>query len=144
MRRMLQTCFVLALGIWGIPAAGAGAAQMPEAGVWLTEDKSAVVVVRPCGGNLCAAIQKVNVRVPGGVPRDVKNPDPKLRGRALAGVAILSNVQRSGREWSGGKVYVPRTGSSYSARVKLLAADKLSVQGCVMMICRGEVWSRIK
>jgi uncharacterized protein (DUF2147 family) len=141
---MIQACFLSVLAICGIGAGGAAAAQMPEAGVWVTEDKSAEIAVRPCGGNLCAAIRKVSVRVPGGVPRDVKNPDPKLRGRALVGVAILSGVERSGKEWSGGQVYVPRTGKSYPAKVKLLSADKLSVQGCVLMICRGEVWTRVR
>lgn len=45
-----------------------------------------------------------------------------------------------------GKVYNAEDGKTYSGRMTLEGANKLSLKGCVLggLICRGETWSRVR
>ena len=113
------------------------AAAPPLAGDWVTADRTAVVRIAPCGGRLCGRIVRVIAR---GVPTtDAHNPDPALRGRPLVGLAVLSGFLPSG---NGGRAYNPQNGRSYRATLRPGDGGTLRVTGCVMMICRTQVWTR--
>jgi uncharacterized protein (DUF2147 family) len=106
-------------------------------GTWVTADRSAVVRIAPCGAGLCGRIVRIIAR---GVPtRDVHNPDPALRGRPLAGLTILTGFSTSG---TGGRAYNPQNGRSYRTTLRLDADGTLRVNGCVLMICRSQAWTR--
>ena len=106
-------------------------------GDWVTNDRTAVVRIAPCGGSLCGRIVRVIAR--GAPATDVNNPDRALRSRPLAGLTILSGFTPSG---TGGRAYNPRTGRSYRATLALNGNGTLRVTGCVMMICRSQTWTR--
>ena len=118
----------------------AGAHLTPEQGLWRTADGSAHVLLSSCGGNLCGTIRWS--RDP--AVRDLHNPNPAARGRPLVGTVVIQDVGRDGGRWSGGRLYVPRTGRSYPARLRLESRDLLLVEGCRFGICRGERWTRVR
>jgi uncharacterized protein (DUF2147 family) len=116
----------------------AGSQLTPEQGLWRTADGSAHVEIAPCGGKLCGTIRRLRDRA----VRDVHNPNPVARTRLLVGTMVIQGVARDGGGWSGGRLYVTRTGRSYPARLRLEGRD-LVVEGCRFGICRGERWTRI-
>ena len=106
-------------------------------GDWVTNDRTALVRIAPCGGHFCGRIVRVIAR---GAPTvDVNNPDRSLRARPLAGLTVLSGFTPAG---TGGRAYNPRNGHSYRATLRLNPDGSLRVTGCVMMICRSQAWTR--
>lgn len=68
----------------------------------------------------------------GGQTTDVKNPDEKLRNRALIGSVILNDFVFDGNNtWSKGTIYDPLEGKTYSCKLTLTAANQLNVRGFV-------------
>ena len=59
------------------------------------------------------------------------------------GLQVLSDLKPSSElnRWDG-RVYNIDDGKTYSARVTLLGADQLKVEGCVLMVCSSETWTR--
>jgi uncharacterized protein (DUF2147 family) len=120
--------------------AAAVAASIPN-GAWLTQDGSALVRVEPCGSSICGTVAGVLAKGPG-IPRtDVHNPDPALRSRPLVGLAVLGGFTWSGREWTNGHIYDPKTGKTYRSRLSVSPDGSLKVSGCVLFICQNQRWT---
>ncbi|MDB5696490.1 MAG: hypothetical protein JWN21_2033 [Sphingomonas bacterium] len=128
---------LLALPVLLLAASPASAAE-PIVGRWLTENGRAVVSIQPCGKTLCGRIARVLVPTPGVTPTDRNNPDPRLRGRPVQGLEILSGFTDGGKTWRG-RIYDPEAGKSYKSIVTREPGG-LKVQGCVMMFCRSQHW----
>lgn len=128
--------FVIALGAT-ILFAEAGSIR----GYWVGPG-GAVIRIASCTSGLC--IQLV------GLPRsphpqtDVRNPDPRARGRPLCGLIIGEGfVARDARHAEGGRLYDPRVGRTY--RAAMTAEDgKLELRGYlgVKLFGRTETWKR--
>jgi uncharacterized protein (DUF2147 family) len=93
-------------------------------GVWLTEKKEGQVRIEQCGTNLC------------GYSVDSRTGRNKEK--------ILINMKPAGSRWSG-KIYDPKSGSTYSSTVAMKGKDGLRVQGCAFggMFCGGQTWTRL-
>jgi uncharacterized protein (DUF2147 family) len=104
------------------PAAQAGNSPL---GLWLTEEKEGQVRIEQCGANLC------------GYSVDSKSNQN--------GEQVLINM-KPGKDakWSG-RIYDPKTGSTYDSTIALKGTDSLRVQGCAFggMFCGGQTWSRV-
>jgi len=104
------------------PAAQAGNSPL---GLWLTEEKEGQVRIEQCGANLC------------GYSVDTKSNQN--------GEQVLINM-KPGKDakWSG-RIYDPKTGSTYDSTIALKGTDTLRVQGCAFggMFCGGQTWSRV-
>ena len=79
---------------------------------------------------------------------DLKNPDPDLRDRPTLGMAILEGFQfKPGKKWpwTGGTVYDPENGNTYSARMKLEDSNILRIKGYVLipLFGRSTTWTRV-
>jgi uncharacterized protein (DUF2147 family) len=122
----------------------ADAAAASVAGRWLTDDGKAIVEIAACGRQMCGRIARVLDTSPGVPDRDVNNPDPQRRGRALIGLPILWGFDRGEASWEGGRAYDPKTGNSYDARLRLNADGSLRVTGCVLVVCRSKTWTRAR
>jgi uncharacterized protein (DUF2147 family) len=126
------------LGLAALSSASALAA-VPIAGLWTPEDGRASIQVGPCGTFTCGHIVRYNVPTPEGPPVDKNNPDPKLRGRLLSQIYILSSFVDKGKQWEG-RIYDPNNGKSYRSIVFRNADGTLSVKGCIVFFCRTQTW----
>ena len=137
--RLLQPAFALVL---------IGNMAPPEApsiqGLWRTDDGKGIVRIAPCGAALCGTIVRVLDRGPDVLTRDSKNPDPRLRGRPIQGLPILTGFRRSGSIWKGGRAYDPKTGRSYRSTLQLNRDGSLKVTGCVLFVCQSRRWVRAR
>jgi uncharacterized protein (DUF2147 family) len=125
-----------------VPLAAADTGGEAIFGRWRTDDGKAIVAIGRCGDLACGTIAEVLDRSPG-VPRtDVANPSPALRKRPILGMPVLAGFRRSGSQWTGGRAYDPKTGSSYRARLSVNPDGSLKVTGCVLFVCRSKRWLR--
>ena len=136
--------FAAALGAAAVTPALA--ADGPE-GLWLVQDHTAKVRIGPCpsrGDELCGDIVWVHPR-PGeeASKTDIHNPDPKLRSRPIMGLVLIRDFRATGPgHWAGGKIYDPRSGKTYNSKMQLTPDGDLKVDGCVMMFCQTQTWTR--
>ena len=85
-------------------------------GLWLTEEKEGKVRIEQCGANLC------------GYSVDAKTNQN--------GEQVLLNMKPGKDKWSG-RIYNPKSGSTYEPLIALKSPDSLRVQGCA----RGGMFS---
>jgi uncharacterized protein (DUF2147 family) len=106
------------------PAPVAQSANSPL-GLWLTEEKEGKVRIEQCGPNLC------------GYSVDAKSNKN--------GEQVLINM-KPGKDskWSG-RIFDPKSGSTYDSTIAMKGSDNLRVQGCAFggMFCGGQTWSRL-
>lgn len=135
--------FLLPLAVLLVVSGGTASAQPTPTGDWLTAGASAVVTIAPCAtgeGTLCGRV--VWLWDPS-TDRDTRNSEPALRSRPLIGLEMLAGFRLGASgEWTGGRIYNPEDGNTYSASLKLRDATTLDVRGCVLFICRSQVWRR--
>ncbi len=119
-------------------AAHADAAKgSPLNGFWVTPDGDWVVEITSCVGGFCG--QLVGLRKsarPNALRMDIHNQDPALRGRPLCGLILMGGFTQTvydARRWSGGWVYDPESGKTYSGQMWLDGPDKLKLRGYVFL-----------
>lgn len=130
----------------GLPIAASPAlAQTDVLGRWATPGVSAVVELAPCGDaqTLCGTVRWLWDAVDDkGRPRlDANNTDPSLRTRPMVGLSILAGLKPRADGWSG-QIYNPEDGQTYRATLRRVSADTLEVEGCVLVICKKQIWRR--
>jgi uncharacterized protein (DUF2147 family) len=141
---------------WFLAAAlalvGAPALAADPAGNWLVKDQTAVIRIAPCADALCGTIAWTSQ--PG---LDENNPDPSKRDRPIVGTQILLGMRPAGgtggtggasgtggaggTRWDG-EIYNPENGKTYSGHIILLSPDLLRIEGCLLIFCGGENWTR--
>ncbi len=67
-----------------------------------------------------------------------------LRNQKIVGLRILSNMEKQGDKWVGGKILDPANGKSYSCSLWLQEADQLKVRGHLGPFTRTQVWKRVE
>lgn len=128
--------------------------QTPQAGLpgdailgtWLTDEGKALVEIQKCGATFCGTIiwLKEPTNPDGTVKRDDQNPIEAKRDRRILGLEILSDFKyRSDAVWTGGKIYDPENGKTYSCKITLMG-DKLKVRGYIgfSLLGRTTIWER--
>ncbi len=108
-------------------------------GTWIRANGSAKIKITKCGSNLCGNI--VWLKKP---RKDTKNPDPALRNRSLIGSKTILGMKPAGKNSWKGKLYNAEDGKTYSGKMNLVSANKLKLEGCVLIFCKGDTWSRTK
>jgi len=111
-------------------------------GDWLTEPKDGIIQIsQTAGANYEGRI--VGGSHPGRL--DDKNPDATQRSKPLRGQVILRNLHYDGAgKWSGGTIYEPDSGRTYSCLVELIAPDSLKVRGFIgiSVLGKSQIWTR--
>ncbi len=132
-------------------AANAAVAPMTPIGVWATAGGESHVKIEDCGGKLCGTIiwLKEPLNKEGKDDVDSENPDPSLRTRKLAGMSLLKGFtqdQSDSNVWTGGKIYNPDDGKTYSCNLTLQDPKTLRVRGYVGLSFLGktQIWSRVQ
>jgi uncharacterized protein (DUF2147 family) len=129
-----------------LPSARADSAIDAQArqvlGRWLTEPRNGIIEISVgADGSYQGKI------IGGNSPNrtDTKNPQASKRSELLLGQIIVRQMKYDGRgQWSGGSIYDPDTGHTYSCRLELLDQDRLKVRGFlgVSLLGRTQVWTR--
>src|SRR5579883_2738037 len=132
---------VLAIALAGTAESAAAAAVD---GLWQGPIRHVVVRVESCGESICGYIVTSDrLKVTPDLP-DEKNKDPKLRSRPVKGLALFYNLKGGPPKWSGGHIYNPDDGNTYTGSVELVGDDKLVLKGCVLgFLCKSQHWFRI-
>ena len=114
-------------------------------GLWLTEERDAVVELRPCGARLCAHLYAIHdPKVPANAT-DERNERPELRTRPICNLQIMGELQRQpDNSWANGWVYDPKVGKRYSVELRLKDSNTLLVHGYVGFKLAGKTaaWTR--
>jgi len=74
---------------------------------------------------------------------DRNNPDNKLRARPIMGLPLLGGFHYAGGDvWSGGTIYDPESGKTYSCKITLMKDGSLRIRGYVgiPLFGRTEIW----
>lgn len=124
-------------------ATGALAAE-PIAGRWVTEERDAVVEIKPCGNVTCGTIARFLVAPPDGLDqRDINNPEPQLRRRKLLGLPILTQFTEESSLWRG-RIYDPKSGKTYRSVIRRIGPNTIEVRGCIGPFCQAQVWRKAR
>jgi uncharacterized protein (DUF2147 family) len=68
-----------------------------------------------------------------------------LKGKPDLGMTILWGLKHEGENWGGGRILDPKSGKTYSAKMKLIdGGKKLEVRGFlgISLLGRSQVWER--
>lgn len=136
--------------------AGAAYAAGPDdvLGVWYNQEKDAKIEIIKCGDRYCGKIVWLKEPeypagstegVPGTQKLDHNNPDKELRKRPVMGLQIMHGFTHAGENrWKDGKIYDPKNGKTYSAKIKLVSPQQLDLRGYIgiSLLGRTAVWTR--
>ena len=76
---------------------------------------------------------------------DKHHPDDKNHSRPVMGLINMWGFKNTGdKEWSGGKIYDPKNGKTYSCKVAMEDNNTLKVRGFIgiSLIGRTDTWTR--
>ncbi len=119
-------------------------------GVWLNEDKDAHVEMFKRNGKIYGKIVwiKEPIDAETGKPKvDKHNPDAALKTRPTLGLEILTGFIFDGSdEWSGGEIYDPKSGKTYSSYMIFDKKDVLKIRGYIGVALLGKTtcWTRVQ
>jgi uncharacterized protein (DUF2147 family) len=116
-------------------------------GEWYTAEREALVSIYPCGEHYCGRIIWLkDPRNPDGTEKvDLNNPDQSLRREPIIGLQFVSGFAFDGeKKWTGGKIYDPENGKTYSCKMVLDGEQYLKVRGYIgiSLLGRTEIWTR--
>jgi len=134
------------------PASAGG--QGDILGVWYNQEKDAKIEIYQCGDTYCGKIvwlqepiypEGSEDGIPGTVKLDHNNPDPARRKTPVMGMTIMHGFTFSGEDrWKNGRIYDPKNGKTYSAKITLISPKRLDLRGYIgiSLIGRTAEWSR--
>jgi uncharacterized protein (DUF2147 family) len=127
-----------AAAIPGTALAAAGDAV----GTWKDAETGGITKIYTCGGGVCIKVVKPSK----GRAVDANNPNPKLKGRSMAGVVIMTGAKQDGPNRWKGKLYNSEDGKTYSGYLEVNGKNEVKLEGCVLggLICKSHVWHRVK
>lgn len=125
-------------------SATAAVAAGPITGRWVTEERDAIVEIKPCGNTTCGTIARFLVPPPDGLDqRDINNPEQRLRTRKLLGLPILTQFREEDSLWRG-QIYDPKSGRSYRSVIRRKSDNTIEVRGCLGPFCQAQTWRRAR
>ena len=133
------------VGSFFLVLASVGPAFADPTGMWLDKD-GWTIRIHACGQALCAEIASTQPPLnpaTGKAWTDKNNTDASKRDRPLIGVQVLFDMHPNGAgKWSG-TLYDSDRGRTYSGNLIELGADRIRIEGCVIMLCGGEDLRRV-
>lgn len=142
----MRNTFLLLAALAGAAfGSGAQASELgPIAGAWRTQVDRGEVRFEACGDKICGRLITSDRLKAFPDQLDVHNHDKALRARPLKGALIAQGFSGGPTAFSGGTVYDPAGGGTYSGRIALTGPDKLRLTGCIVPpLCRSQTWTRI-
>jgi uncharacterized protein (DUF2147 family) len=116
-------------------------------GLWATEGAESHVQIERCGEALCgklAWLQEPNNER--GEPKlDKFNSDDALKLRPILGLMIIRNfVADTDGNCCKGRIYNPEDGHTYRSNLTQVDDGILKVEGCFLIFCKGQIWTRVE
>ena len=133
---------LLAAGLMAL-AAPAFAAD-PVVGDWSPPDGGSKIRVAPCADNPALVCGKITW-LPAATAKnlDTNNPKAELKKRPVLGLQTFWGFKSAAPgKWTGGKMYDPSSGKTYSGKITANPNGTLKVEGCVIGICQAQTWKR--
>lgn len=97
-------------------------------GTWFNQEKESRIQFARQGDQLTGKLVWVKDRD----VLDMKSPDATLQKRPLLGLMVLTGFRADGTsQWTDGKVYDPKSGKTYSAKMTLKSPTTLELRGYV-------------
>lgn len=84
-----------------------------------------------CEANICGVIRKT-----------FDGSGSAISSDTIGKRMIWGMVPQGAGAYAKGKIWAPDRDKTYNSKMQL-SGDKLEVKGCVLGICRGQVWSRV-
>jgi uncharacterized protein (DUF2147 family) len=144
--RIVSKILLSLVGLVALDVQASADPGLEPAGIWLTEAGDAEVQITHCGTTICGTIiwLKSPIDSATGQPQlDDKNPDPAKARRPIIGLHLFRNMKLvDGSKWSG-RIYNADNGKTYASNVSLVGSKTLKVEGCVLMFCGSETWTRL-
>jgi uncharacterized protein (DUF2147 family) len=134
---------LIAVAALGALAGPAFAADVT--GLWATPTNGGQVEIGRCGNSLCGKLVTSDHIKTDPSLKDVKNKDKAQRDRTLKNLQMLYDFTGGPTKWTGGKVYNPDDGGTYSGTLEVLSDNQLKLKGCIVApLCKTQVWNRVK
>lgn len=122
-----------ALALCGLPAVAASPPAPSLLGEWWTPGFNALVRIEACGDAVCGRITWLWDEAPVGVAD---------KGDLVGRIVIDRMAPQGPGRWAGGRLYNPEDGRDYRGSLHLQAPGRLVIDGCVLLLCRQQVWRR--
>jgi uncharacterized protein (DUF2147 family) len=110
-------------------------------GVWFNGEKSSKIEITQAkdGSFIGKIIWLKEPNDSAGNPKtDTKNSDDKLAKRPLMNLQVLSGLTYDGKsKYSGGKIYDPKSGKTYSAKAEMTNNNTLALRGFIGIALAG-------
>jgi uncharacterized protein (DUF2147 family) len=133
MSRLFVSLFLIALAL-SAPAARAAATEGIY-GVWRNPKNTVHVDIRPCGTSACGYAIWASPKAQAAARRG--------SGKELIGMQLLRDFAPAKTGWRG-KVFVPDMNITLSGAARLVDAEHLDAQGCLLaVICKHQIWTRV-
>lgn len=136
----------LASGLLLLATAHAADLNSPV-GKWKTiDDKSgkpkSIVQITESSGALTGKIVEL---LEGAAEQTCSKCEGDQKDKPLVGMRILWDLKKQGDEWTGGKIFNPADGGTYSSKAKLTDGGKtLDVTGKWMFFSKEQKWQRVE
>jgi uncharacterized protein (DUF2147 family) len=132
MKHTLQTAFAVLL----LSSSPAPAQEAQQDNVWRNPQNSVHVRVTSCGKGRCGVVVWAN---------DKAKADSARGGTPnLVGMNLFHDFQNvKSNAWKG-KVFVPDMNRTFTGTITIQNQDTAVAQGCVLMICKSQTWTRVR
>lgn len=159
-RHILRSAFVVSaifvLLFVVLTSATACFAATPDeiVGVWYNQAKDAKIDIYKCADKYCGKIiwlkepnypQGSKDGTPGTPKLDHNNPDANMKKTPVMGLVIAHDFKFAGDNlWNDGKIYDPKNGKTYSAKMTLVSPTQLNLRGFigVSLFGRTDKWTK--
>jgi uncharacterized protein (DUF2147 family) len=140
----MKSSLRLPLALAAFAAVFAGQASAGVEGLWRTPTDNGEVRITDCGAKICARLVTSDRLKAFPDQRDVHNHEAASRSRPLKNALIAQGFSGGPTEYTGGKLYDPAGGGTYSGRIVLTGPNTLKLTGCIVApFCRSQTWTRI-
>jgi uncharacterized protein (DUF2147 family) len=116
-------------------------------GLWLSEEKDGIIKIENEDDTFFGHLVWIKPKDGKTASEflDIENPEKDLQDRKLLGIKLLEGFEYDDGSWSGGTIYDPKSGKTYSAKMKL-EDGKLNLRGYVgiSLFGRTSIWSSVK
>lgn len=81
----------------------------------------------------------------GSIRLDEKNPDPSKRNVQADKIVLIDKVKFDGKDkWSGGKIYDPTSGKTFTVSLYFKDEKPLTVKGSIGILFQRMYWTKIQ